>query len=187
MGNRDNKLSPIHIWPELMVYSSSWPVSVSQWRAHTLHRGQRDTRLFPYFLYSATFYPFPFPHTWNSYFLILLVYNSRPFLSAAAAAVSLDPARSCPTCSHHRIPTCDLASSPPSHTGPGLVACQYTVGPYSAFAEYRFPSAQTLPPLSPPLLICTPTFCPTSVVAASPSVSTPPCIGTPPGPVPCGG
>ena len=71
-----------------------------------------------------------------------------------------------------------------SHTGPESVASQYTEWPYYAFAECRFSLDQNLTPLSPPPLRYTPTYHPTSAVASTLSVVSPPVLGNPPGPVP---
>ena len=94
--------------------SSSRSVSVYRWRAysravvfHTLHIGQRDTRLCPYLINCATFYALPLPHIRESSVLTPLLYSSSPSSSAssAAAVVSIYPARSMPDCFHYRIPT----------------------------------------------------------------------------------
>ena len=169
--------------------SSNIPVHVYQWRAHsravlfhTLNIGQRDTRLCPYLVYFATLYPLPLPHLLGYSVLIPLFYSSIPFLSAsaAAAAVSLDPARSSPAFPATASPLVPPASSPRLCTGTELDALQYTAQPYSAFAECRFTSAQTTPPLSLPSLRYTPILCLTSAVAAAPSVAAPLGLGIPP-------
>ena len=96
-------------------YSSYWQVSMSQWSAyinvvvfHTPHRGQRDTRLCPYFIICTTLYSLLFPHLWGSSVLIPLLYSSSPSLSASAAAadVSLSPSRSSTDFSQNLRPTC---------------------------------------------------------------------------------
>ena len=97
------------IFQLLSSYYFSRQLSMSQYRAHsrvvvlhTLHRGQRDTRLCPYL---ATFYPFPFPHIWESSVLIPLLYSSIPSSSSsAAAAFSFAPNRPSPAFYHHIIP-----------------------------------------------------------------------------------
>ena len=96
----------------MQVSSSSYlPLYVSQWRAHsrvvvlhTLHRGQRDTRICPYLINCTNFYPLTFPHLRESSVLIPLLYFSIPSLSASVSDVSLAPSRSIPNCFHHRIP-----------------------------------------------------------------------------------
>ena len=93
--------------------SSSQPVSVSQWCAHsravvfhTLHRGQRDTSLYPYLVNFSTLY----------FYLLFSQPRSLPILprhcssqyssvTAATTALSLAPVRSIPAFSHHCIPT----------------------------------------------------------------------------------
>ena len=74
---------------------------------HTLHRGQRDTRLCPYLVYCATLSQLQLPHIQGSSVLIPLLYYSRPSFSASspAADVSFSPSTSIHACYHHRIPT----------------------------------------------------------------------------------
>ena len=92
-------------------FSSYRPVFVSQWHAlsravvfHTLHRGQRYTRLCQYLVHWATLYPLLLSQTRESSVLTPLLYSSSPY-SSASAAVSLTPARSSTACLHHCIPS----------------------------------------------------------------------------------
>ena len=102
--------------------SSSRPASVSRWHAHsrvvvfhTLHRGQRDTRLCPLLVNFATLY-FLFHCPSPGVFFSSPLQSSPPSSSATAAAATRATARSIPACSHHRIPTCAPgALSYPSH------------------------------------------------------------------------
>ena len=86
--------------------------SVSQWHAHirvlvfqTLHIVQRDTRLCPYLINYAMLYPLLLPQPRSLPFKPLR-YSSITFssISAAVVAISLDPDRSIPACSHRLIP-----------------------------------------------------------------------------------
>ena len=72
---------------------------------HTLHRGQRDTILFPLISYIFLCCTLDFSPPQESSFTFLH-YSSPPSPSSVAADSSHAPARSIPTCSHHRIPTC---------------------------------------------------------------------------------
>ena len=92
--------------------SSSLPVFVSQSSVNsravvflTLHRGQRDTIIYPYLINCTILYLLPLPHIRESSVLTFFLYSSRPssFVVSAAAAVSLAPARSTPAYSNHYI------------------------------------------------------------------------------------
>ena len=106
-----------HQWVMGLSSSSSSyrPVSVYRWRAHsravvfhTLHRGQRYTRLCTYFINCATLYPLPLPQIQEYSILVPLLYSSRPYLSASydSDVVYLAPFRSITACSNHRISAC---------------------------------------------------------------------------------
>ena len=140
---------------------------------HTLHVGQRDTRLCTYLINCTTLYLLPLSQIQESSILILLLYSSIPSSSASAAAastaVSLAPDRSITSCSHHLIHTCaPPASSPSPHTGPESVMLQYTARLYYSFTKSKSPSDQTLPPLLPPPLRFTPVSRPASAVESTP-------------------
>ena len=102
--------------------SYSRPASVSQWHVHSrvmvfhiLHIGQRDTRLCPLIIYRSLRCTLTLAPPQDSYFNYLH-HSSTPSPSTVAAAASRAPARSIPTCSHHRISTCaPIALSNPSH------------------------------------------------------------------------
>ena len=88
--------------------------SVSQCRVnsrvvvfHTLHRGQRDTRLCPYFVFFTTLYPLMLSQLCGSSVLIPLLYSSIWSSStfAVTAVFGLAPTRSSPACYHHSILT----------------------------------------------------------------------------------
>ena len=87
-------------------------MSISRWCTYrrvavlrALHRGQRDTILWPYFINWAALYPLPLPQLRSSYVLTNIIYSSSPYSSesVAAAAVSLAPVSSITACSHHHI------------------------------------------------------------------------------------
>ena len=99
----------LYLGYELYIWGSR-PVSVYRLRVysrvvvfHTLHRGQRDTKLFPYLITCYTLYPLLLPHLRVFSGLVPLLYSSSPshFTSAAVADVSLVSSRSIPACSHH--------------------------------------------------------------------------------------
>ena len=95
-------------------YSSYRPVSVSWWYAHsravvfhTLYRGQRDTRLCPYLVSTATLYYLPLYQPKSLTIFPCHFYIPSPSASAVVGFVYLDFFSSSPACSHHRIPTPD--------------------------------------------------------------------------------
>ena len=82
---------------------------------YTLHRGQRDTRLYPLISYRSLLCTLTSAPSWEFLFTYLRHYSS-PFLPVVAAAASCAPARSFPTFSHHCIPNhAPGALSDPSH------------------------------------------------------------------------
>ena len=92
--------------------SSSQPVFVSQWHAHsrevvfhTLHRVQRDTIICPLIIYRLIRVLATVAPSQESSFTSIRQF-SPPSFSAAASDASLSPAILCPACSHHCIPTC---------------------------------------------------------------------------------
>ena len=107
---------PSHIFVMMVkrssIYSSSsQPASVSWWHAHsralvfhTLYRGQRDTRIYPWISYISLRFTLAFAPPRGSLFTSLC-HSSPPSTSAVAAAASRAPVRSIPTCSHHHTPT----------------------------------------------------------------------------------
>ena len=89
------------------VYVSLWCAHSRAVLFHTLHRGQRNTRLCPYLVHFTTLH------------FSIMVYHPRSLpifyhhcshlslsVSASAAALSMVPVRYIPACSHHCIPTC---------------------------------------------------------------------------------
>ena len=72
---------------------------------HILNRVQRDTRICPYFVIFYMLYSLPLSHPMS--LPIFPCHFSIPYppASADAASVSIVPARSSPTSSHHQITT----------------------------------------------------------------------------------
>ena len=112
MTLRVKKVTMLNRFRLNLYYSSYQMASVSRWHAHisvvvfhTLHRVQRDTRLFPLISYKSircnlTFDP-PREYSFTS-----LSHSSPPSPSVVAASAYCYPSRSMPTCYHHCIPTC---------------------------------------------------------------------------------
>ena len=154
---------------------------------YTLHRFQRDTRLYPYLVYCANLYPFPLPHLRESSVLtpsfIPPAHTCPPPPQSSLTSTFNLPGQVLPITTTTSPPVPPTSSTTP-RTGPESAASQYSVRTYSAFDKCRFPSAKTLPPIYLPPLRCNPTFYPTSAVASALSVATPPGLGNPPGPVP---
>ena len=180
----------------IYIYSSysSWPISVSWRRAHiravmflTVQRVQRDTRLCPYLVWFATLYPLMLSHLRRNSVLIPCPFSppshprTPPLPPLPSPLILLGQFPPVPATTS---PPWPLTSSPPPRIGPELVGSQYTAWPYTAFAKFRFPLAQTPHRLFPPSPRCTPIFCPSSNVEDAPSVAAPPGIGNPPVPVP---
>ena len=104
-----------------------------------------------------------------------------PLLSTLPLSGQLQPV---PTTSS---PPAPLAYSMMPRRGTEVITSQYTAQPYYTFAECRFSSTQTPPPLLPPLLMCNNTSRPASAVEVALLVAAPPFLGNPPGLVPCRG
>ena len=110
----DTHMAAIIIYNEYTTSTSDYsykPVSVYLWLAHiravvfhTLHRGQRDTRICPYLVTFAKLY-FLCRCTRPGVFIPPPRHCTPSYSSASATAFYLAPVRSIPALSHHRIPT----------------------------------------------------------------------------------
>ena len=137
----DSDDSSYYYWP---VYMSRWCAHTSAVVFHTLHRGQRNTRLCTYLVKYSTLYPLLLPQLPSllSHHLIL-----PPPTFALPAYLLPPPLPPLPSplpltfqlwpVSTTTYPHVTPAYSPPLHIALESIALQYTVEPYHAFAECR--------------------------------------------------